>query len=213
MRLGQVDPERHPLRERRWRPLVRFDPVVQRDHHEPRIATQRHAVAFDNDITGIERRGDPRGGGVGQALGHRQNDRPAIRLGEQADPRHRDAARQCRGQVDPAEQPLVIDMHGNAADRRIVGQRIAQRRDDRVTPIVATAQNQAAQPGIDRAQPRGEDRIGERIGRVLARRIHAALSFLASSSSARSMRTVEPVSSSTLRRRRWRSASGATRMM
>jgi hypothetical protein len=199
----RTDPERHAFGQRRRRTLVGFDAIVEHHDDKPRLCAQGHAVAFDHQFAGIHHRRDPPGGGIGQPLGHRHHDQPAVRLGQQTDPRHRFAACQRGGQVDPAKQAFVVDMRRDAAHRRALGQGLAQFVDHDLAMVLPAARDNAAKAGIDCAKPGCDQRIADGIGPDQA----------TSSSSARSMRAVEPVSSSTLRRNRCRRAIGATTRM
>ena len=101
-------------------------------------------------------------------------------------------------------------MRWDAPHRRAHWQTAAHFGDHRIAHFAAAAQDHTAKAGINRAQPRRDQRVLKRIRLIIIGRIIAHLAHAASPSSARSMRTVDPVSSSTLRRNRWRSAIGAT---
>ncbi len=203
-RAAQVDPEGKPIGECGRRPFV-LHALVQRQHHEPRCGLQAGPFAFGDDGAGIERGCDRRRHPVAQSLGHRNDDRPAISLGQQSLARDDTPGPKRRPQIEPAEKPLVVDMCGQPPDRRSRPD-CRTKCDDQFVADHAAPGDHAAKPGIDRAQLQREQRIGERIGR------RAAGDHAKRSATARSIRAVEPVSSSTFRRSRWRSASGATRL-
>ena len=144
------------------------------------------------------------------------------------------AGSQRRGEIEPAEQPTVVDMqrHGAPSARR--RQQRAQRGEPRVAHRTgARLHDDAAEAAPDRSRcSGGEPRVERdwRIGSAAsatpaadrgARRDPAqrrpvtsavvAIRPANTSATARSTRTVEPASSSGLRRSRWRSAGAATR--
>ena len=154
----------------------------------------------------VDRSGQPRRQRRIESLRHRHHQRLALGIGQYAGAVHGLAAGQCRRQVQPA-----IHCFGIGAGRQAAGG------DDQIQcigPSIAYRAGAGAQQDasnciagrhqhVDRRQ-RQRPAFSRRV--TLPFRGHAGIS----SAMARVMRAVEPVSSSTLRRRRWRSAMVAT---
>ena len=114
--------ESKPLQQTRWHLFVVGQAFIERHHAEPAGAAHAHAVALDDDFLQVEHGGDAGGRRCAQALGHREQHDAAVGLGQQAALRHRPARLQGGGQVEPAQQPVVVDVQRHAPVRCAGGQ-------------------------------------------------------------------------------------------
>ncbi len=107
-RTGEVADEGEALGQACGRSVLRLGRVVEQ--HQRRIAL-------------IESLRQPPGDAGVHPLGHPGNQRAALRLLDQPGLAHRASGGEAGGKVDPAQQPLVIDMAWQASQRHRFGQR------------------------------------------------------------------------------------------
>ncbi len=79
----QVDPQGEAVAERRGKPLLFGEALVQRQHAEAARQRQTQPVALHRHRAGIEHGGDAGRRPDLEALGHRDHDDPAIGLRQQ----------------------------------------------------------------------------------------------------------------------------------
>ena len=191
--------KRQPVAQAGRRKLV-VEPFIERDHAKPRRHVQRQPVTLDSRLPRVHRRNDMDISSGRYSFGHRQDQHATIGLGEQPPLGDGAPGPQRRIEIEPAQQAAVSDVQRHMFQRLRLRQGTAQQRQPSLAHRTrARAQQHAGAERIDREQLRGNGRVGPC-------RVHAKTSAMA-----RSTRTVEPASSSGLRRRRWRKAGGAMR--
>ncbi len=204
-RIIDLHVQRKTIEQRRRRSFI-IDPFIEQDQADPAVDPLGQALPFDGNTATVERCPQPCCQRCRYALGRRNEDHTAIAFRQHAARKHGPPGAQCRGKVEAAKQPIVIDRGGDFPDRHVRTQHRAERRDKTITPLASgRAHNQAAKRSrIDREHACGQRRII-----VCGRRERAHAPNM--SAMTRSMRAVEPTSSSGSRRNRCRSAIGAAR--
>ncbi len=191
--LIQVDMKSETIADRYRRQLI-FEPFVQRDHAEPGRHPQRKPVTLDDRLPRIHRGGDMYGRRGRQPFRHRHHEHPAIGFRQQPAFGHRPSGEQGRVEVEPTEQASIGNMQRQMFQRLRDRQCRAQHRQPALANRAGARADQNA-TGADRID-REQLRRGRRIGPGERGR-HPNTSAMA-----RSTRTLEPASSSGLRRRR-----------
>ena len=72
----------------------------------------------------VDRRADSGGGSGGQALRHGEQDHAAMGRGEQAALGNRASRGQCRGKVEPTQQPIIGNVRRHPPQRGIADQEL-----------------------------------------------------------------------------------------
>ena len=191
--------------------------IVQR-HHQGQplqqrggrcvIPVQAFVQCHDGEAAGrlIQRRSHFGGQPRAHSFGHARDQHALIDLVQQPTLLHRPSSSEAQRQIEAAQQPVIVDLRGQTPPRRARRLSMLQGRQHVVACRAGrAAQMQAAQARrVHSQQPSGAGGVVVlRVVQVEAQRAH-------SSATARSIRSVEPVSSSGLRRSRWRSAGAAT---
>jgi hypothetical protein len=199
---GEVEAEGQAIGQGLGNPGVVALPFVEEDEADPRRRPRGQPVALRPDLAGVQGGGEAGGGAGREALRHRHDHAPAIRLGQEAGLGDGAPGGQGRGEVEPAEEAVVGDARRHPAE----GPAGSEFAGETVEPEVP----HRAGPGPD-----DDTAANLRIGGDEARHAQGAgpggAHRARRSSTARATRAVEPDSSRGLRRNRWRRAEGAIR--
>jgi hypothetical protein len=162
------------------------------------------------DAARVEGLGEQRCDSRLHSLGHRHDHEASVGFGEQPGARGAAAGRQRRDHVGLGGQSGRVDVGGHLADRHALRQPVPQGRKPRVEmrPGANPKHGPAHANRVDEQDP---ERLKiELCVRLVRDRAAGGHDVGSTSSIARSTRVVEPVSSRGSRRKRCRSASGAT---